>query len=136
MNRGKGYRLLALLLIIAFISLISRTISWLILSLTIAIIVISLLAKDLKDRKNGQQLYETKSKEQKRKNKEFFIPFTFLIIGIMMTSYGLTGLFNVESIFVHFHLMVEEPFVLIASVLIGLLLSIYGLTLALKKWLS
>lgn len=138
MNRGKGYQVLALMLLIAFLSLVTRTISLLVLSSTIAIILISLLGKDVKERQNAarQRVTEQENHNAKRKNVGLLIPIIFTLLGVFMAAYGITGLFKIETIFDNFGLMVDEPFVLISSIIIGLLLAIYGLTMAIKNWLS
>jgi len=138
MNRGKSYRVLALMLLIAFISLISRSLIYLMISLTIAVIIIMLLSKDVKERQTSsqQQTMHEKHVGQAKKRKGIFLPIGFSLLGVIMISYGLTGIFELETIFTQLNLMVEESFILISSIVIGIILALYGLTLTVKKWLE
>ena|SRR5690554_2819421 len=138
MNRGKSYRVLAVMLLIAFISLISRSLIYLVISLTIAVIIIMLLSKDVKERQTAAQqtIHEKSSVHGKKRRLGMAIPIVFSLLGVIMASYGLTGIFELETIFTQLDMMVEESFILISSIVIGILLALYGLTLTIKKWLE
>lgn len=136
MNRSKSYRLLIVLLFFAFISLISRSLIYLIISLTIAILIILLLSKDIRKKGSttrvGKETPPTEGKPQKGQITNFIL----LIGGIVLIAYGITGYFHTGSTFAQFGLMINDPFLLILAMAIGGLITIYSFIVLLKKYLE
>lgn len=98
MNTRKGYKMLVVTLFVAFISLISRSIIYLVLSVAIASIIIFLLSSDKKARK--RQVGKQAAVIEKESNKRLT---TFLwattIVGGLSLGYG--SLFFTTETFVH-----------------------------------
>ncbi|PYZ94584.1 hypothetical protein CR194_03365 [Salipaludibacillus keqinensis] len=147
MNRGKSYRILIIVLFFAFVSLLSRSLVYLVISLTIAVLIIVLLSRDVKQReRNNREVKNTipnteTSKDQfavERTTKiaDYSLAGIFLVLGVLMGSYGLTGFFEIEGIFHQLGWMTEESFVIIVFIVVGMLLILYGLSILLKRWLS
>ncbi|WP_280768143.1 hypothetical protein [Salipaludibacillus daqingensis] len=146
MNRGKSYRILIVLLFFAFISLISRSIIYLVISLTIAVLIIVLLSRDVKDRERRKQINTISKSSAKNHtvnvsggmtlNDSLTFPILFFISGLIMASFGFTGYFQVEGVFHQLGWMTDEVFVQLVFLIVGILLILYGFTVILKKWLS
>ncbi|SER41900.1 hypothetical protein [Salipaludibacillus aurantiacus] len=146
MNRAKSYRILIILLFFAFVSLLSRSLVYLVISITIAVLIVVLLSRDVKDRerRNDEKSLENRagkgkgSYEKKDSGSPFsyVFPILFLASGALMASYGFTGYFEIEGIFHKLGWISREPFVQIVFFLVGIFLGLYGLTALLKKWLS
>ncbi|UTR09697.1 hypothetical protein MM300_17635 [Evansella sp. LMS18] len=133
MNRKKGYRLLALFLFIAFISLISRSLIYLVLSTVVAVSIILLLSADRKNRRDAGNLrIQEEDKVSERGLSGAFVPALFLITGIIMATYGMSGLTGRFSLLSESGIMADVPAVLIFSVVIGCLLAVYGIYNILK----
>lgn len=87
MNTRKAYRMLIVVLFFAFISLISRSIVYLILSVVIATIIVFLLSNaKKKDNKNSveQQTEVTK----KKRNSFIGILSVIMGVGVLLVGYG------------------------------------------------
>ncbi|WP_078596847.1 hypothetical protein [Evansella clarkii] len=133
MNRKKGYRLLALFLFIAFISLISRSIIYLILSTVVAVSIILLLSADRKNRKDiGNAGTQEAGTGSKRGLSGAWVPALFLSTGIIMAIYGVSGLTGRVFLLSESEIMTDVPAVLIFSVITGSLLAVNGIYNLLK----
>ncbi|MCE7793209.1 hypothetical protein K8O68_12350 [Salipaludibacillus sp. CUR1] len=146
MNRAKSYRILIILLFFAFVSLLSRSLVYLVISITIAVLIIVLLSRDVKERERrsdekslGNMAGKGNGSHEKKDTGSpllYVFPILFLALGALMASYGFSGYFDLEGIFHKLGWMSPEPFVHIVFLLVGILLGLYGLTALLKKWLS
>lgn len=148
MNRGKSYRILITFLFFAFISLISRSLIYLVISLTIAVLIIVLLSRDVKEKESLKQSMRNgvstsgiagQANSGSLKNASstaLTFPVLFLITGAIMTTFGFTGYFDIQGVFHYLGWMTDETFVLLVFLIVGLFLLLYGATSLLKKWLS
>ena len=137
MNRGKSYRILAVIMFIAFISLISRSIIYLILSLTIGVIIITLLKNDNKDKeKASSQPVNNKGAVEKTGLLKRFLPYILLLSGSIMLAYGLGGLFALNTMFHQTDVMTDSPLILSFFSIGGAGLAVFGLILFLKLFLK
>lgn len=140
MNRAKSYKLLLVVLFVLFVSLISRSILYLAISMTVAVIIIVLLTRDMKQKpiqsgKNRTESNDTgRSKEEKNHSTAFF-PLMLTVFGAIALLYGFSGVFTTDSIFHSLDLMTDEVFVMYFFFLFGVTIFIYGLTLMLNHYL-
>jgi uncharacterized membrane protein YedE/YeeE len=113
-NTRKAYRMLVVVLFFAFVSLISRSIIYLILSVAIATMIMFLLSSAKKTR-NQQGLKNNQTvgkKDQNIRLHKFFIGTT--VIGALILGYG--SLFFAETTF--FHQLVTVPNQLYVAIVI------------------
>ncbi|WP_416149788.1 hypothetical protein ACM26V_01960 [Salipaludibacillus sp. HK11] len=146
MNRGKSYRILSVILIFAFVSLISRSIIYLVISLTIAVLIIVLLSRDVKERerlkKNNNEMGRSISNKSGHQSavststSTMIFPILLFIVGAILVIFGFNGYFEVEGVFHRLGWMENEHFVFLVFLIGGIVLSLYGFTTILKKWLS
>ncbi|MBB5173638.1 hypothetical protein [Texcoconibacillus texcoconensis] len=136
MNRMKGYRVLIFTLFLAFISLISRSIIYLTIALIVAAMVVYLLSQDKKHR------YKTKSEQVKKPNHKsnssepFPLRFVVVVVGgIVLTIYGITGYFGIDTFFEEMGMEVGVPIFYAGSALFGIAITLYGLFFGLKTYL-
>ncbi|MFA9556219.1 hypothetical protein ACERII_02765 [Evansella sp. AB-rgal1] len=134
MNRGKSYRVLTVIFFIAFISFITRSLLYLFFSVIMAFIIIILLRKDASKRKRETPIFSNRRQNDKSSNYSLVTMIIF-IIGLFMLLYGFSGVFLSDNLFRTMGVMVEELFVHILFLLIGLFLTIYSLTVILVSWL-
>lgn len=137
MNRGKSYRLLIILLFFAFISLISRSLIYLIISLTIAFIIVVLLSKDktqkLRQQSSEKIILEDVSKPEKRGSQ--VLSFILLSLGVFLLAYGITGYLQVQSLF-NDVVYLNDPFLHILAIIVGGMLTLYSFVALIKKYLE
>lgn len=140
MNRRKSYRVLTGILLLAFVSLLTRSLIYLAISLTVAVLIIVLLSRDLQA---GKEIYKVNTGDGPKtdlpsgKNPlSFLFPLLFVCVGALFAAVGFTGYFNIEGVFLDTGWMIDGPIVLILLVLTGIFLLIYGMWTLLKIWLS
>ncbi|WNF38118.1 hypothetical protein RJD24_06740 [Bacillaceae bacterium IKA-2] len=128
MNTRKGYKMLIMALFVAFISLISRSIIYLILSVAIAAIIIFLLSSDKKARK-AQPGKQTAVMAKEANKKLITLLWVTTIFGGLSLGYGAL-FFTSETVF---HQIIPLPdqhysaMIFISVGFSGVLASIYFL---------
>ncbi|MBU9722098.1 MULTISPECIES: hypothetical protein [Bacillaceae] len=145
MNRSKSYRILILLLFFAFISLVSRSIIYLVFSLAVAFLIILLLSRDKKvQHRRQEENIRTESEDnvggekKHQSNKHIIIPIIIAFIGFLIVYYGYSGYHDMESIYhkVGWVTGDESTSLLLFSIVLGVFLLIYGLYQFLYVWLK
>ncbi|AOM82874.1 hypothetical protein [Salisediminibacterium beveridgei] len=140
MNRPKSYRLLLVVLFIVFVSMISRSILYLVISMTVAVIIIFLLSKDMKsktsDRSDDRRSPNTSAETYQDTIDKGIFPMALTLLGAVAIFYGFSGIFTTESLFHATDLMTNDVFVQYFFFILGLTLFIYGSSLMLKRYLS
>lgn len=108
--------------------------------MTVAVIIIVLLSKDMKLKSNvispRQQNDNTFKVKHEMKEDNGFFPFVITLFGAIAIFYGFSGVFTSDSIFHTMDLMTSESFMLYFFFFLGLTLFIYGASLLLKRYLS
>ncbi|MCD8508598.1 MAG: hypothetical protein LRY73_00915 [Bacillus sp. (in: Bacteria)] len=135
MNRSKSYRLLIILLFIAFISLISRSLIYLIISITIAFIIILLLSKDKARRLSDASEKIIVEEPQVIKKKNQLSTYIVLSLGVILLSYGIAGYFHTQSIFNDMGIL-NDPFLHTLAIIIGGIMTLSSFVFLLKKYLE
>ncbi|RXJ04046.1 hypothetical protein DS745_01260 [Anaerobacillus alkaliphilus] len=117
MDTKKAYRMLVVVLFFAFISLISRSIIYLVLSVAIATMIVFLLSSAKKaKREQGVQTSSTKaSGDQDIRLHKFLIVTT--VIGALMIGYG--SLFFTENPYFQQFISIPTQFPLAILIMIG-----------------
>lgn len=138
MNRAKSYKLLLVVLFILFVSLISRSILYLAVSMTVAVIIIALLTKDIKQKpeksnSNGQE--QSIDQNANKNDESAFFPVLLTCFGAVALFYGFSGVFTSDSMFHAMDVMTDEAFIIYFFFLFGVTVFIYGVTLMLKHYL-
>lgn len=140
MNRPKSYRLLLVVLFIVFVSMISRSILYLVISMTVAVIIIFLLSKDMKLKsgvpKKDQSTPTVTGDEYQVKEGKGIYSIALTLLGAVAIFYGFSGIFTTDSLFHATDLMTDDAFVQYFFFILGLTLFIYGSSLLLKQYLS
>ncbi|ADH99566.1 hypothetical protein [Salisediminibacterium selenitireducens] len=140
MNRAKSYKLLLVVLFVLFVSLISRSILYLAVSMTVAVIIIVLLTRDMKQKpvqsgKSSAEYNDTNRSIEKKNRESAFFPLMLTVFGATALLYGFSGVFTTDSIFHSLDLMTDEAFVMYFFFLFGATTFIYGITMMLNHYL-
>lgn len=122
MNTRKAFRMLIVALFFIFVSLISRSIIYLVLSVAIATIIIFLLSSNKKVGKVDNVKQQMDMIEIKNKRFALFL-WIMLVVGAMVLGYG--SLFFTENTFFHQFLPLPE------QLLVAILLTVLGFCLVL-----
>lgn len=134
MDTRKGYKMLITVLFFAFISLISRSIIYLVLSVTIATMIIFLLSSNKKAKK--MQAGKQNKDNSKESNKKLNITlWATTIIGVLALGYGLL-LFTTDTIFHQILPMPEEFFIAIIFIIVGFSVFLSSLYFLLRQSLT
>jgi uncharacterized membrane protein len=134
MNRRKGFKLLIVVLFFAFISLISRSIIYLILSVAIASIILFLLSGDRKNRKVTDITQKNVPKKDVNKGLNTFL-FVIAIFGGLILGYGSLFFMN-ETIFHHWITLPDQLIVALVLIFLGFGILLSSLFFIIKEVIS
>lgn len=132
LNRPKSYKLLIISLFILFISLVSRSLIYMGISITVAAAIIFLLTKDMKEKRehhgssNENRLSEKEEKRRATAGKFSSFGLIVMLLGASMIFYGGVGLFTQDHFLYQTGIMSEQPFVLYTFFILGAVLLFYG----------
>ncbi|SES32474.1 hypothetical protein SAMN05444126_1344 [Salisediminibacterium halotolerans] len=142
LNRPKGYKLLIISLFLVFISLVSRSLIYMGISISVAAAIAFLLTKDTSERRkpamNEQkhQSQEDGKEVKKTAGNVSIIGWLFLLTGIAMAFYGGAGLFSDEHLLHRTEIMTDDLFALYTFFVLGIFASFYGLYQIIFQYLS
>lgn len=132
MNTRKGYQMLVVVLFFAFISLISRSIVYLVLSIAIATIIVFLLSSNKKKMKGAAAV--SHPVEIQGKNKLQGILLFVAAVGLLLTGYGV--LYFTENPFFRGVPLPKESYIAVLIILGGFLIVLISLYLVIKRYLA
>lgn len=133
MNTRKGYRLLIVVLFFAFISLISRSIIYLVLSVAMATMILFLLSGAKKNEKVKTEKQQVSVVVEEQNNiLSRFLWIVFMIGGLVL-GYG--SLFFTEETFIHQLIPMPDKFVAYMLVILGFCMILSSLYFLIKQFL-